>query len=400
MELVADDASLRLSGRKERLLLAVLAVHAGREVSLSSLVDALWDGAPPRTATRSLHVYVSRLRQALAGDGDGDTRIDTRPSGYLLHVAAGALDTHTVVALTATARTRAGAGDHAGAVAAFDEALATWRGRSLGDLADDRYLHAEAARLDELRVTLAEERIESLLALGAHAKVIGELEMLCAAHPFRERLVGHRMIALYRSARQTEALAAFQDLRVRLRDDLGLDPNPALVELERAILRQDPALQFQPAADQPAPAPPTALRVMIVDDHPMWRSAIRVLLERAGDVVVVAEASDGDAAVTAAIGAAPSIVLMDLHLPGIGGVEATRRILAVAPDTRVLVVSASEDEADVREALRAGAHGYNVKTGTAREVVDAVRRVEAGEPVFSSAVGSLVLTELRRPEAG
>lgn len=145
------------------------------------------------------------------------------------------------------------------------------------------------------------------------------------------------------------------------------------------------------------------IRVMVVDDHPVWRDGIRADLDASGVATVVAEASDGGEAIDAARETMPEVIIMDLHLPSISGVEATRRIVEESPHIRVLVLSASGEEADVLEAVKVGATGYLLKSDTAANVVDAVRRVRDGEPVFTAPLAGLVLSEFRRvaaPEAG
>jgi DNA-binding NarL/FixJ family response regulator len=138
------------------------------------------------------------------------------------------------------------------------------------------------------------------------------------------------------------------------------------------------------------------IRVLVVDDHPVWRDGVRGDLEREGAARVVGEASDGGEAVELARTEMPEVVIMDLKLPTVPGSEATRRIVEESPHVRVLVLSASGDEADVLEAVKAGARGYLLKSSTSEEVVDAVRRVHAGEPVFTPSLAGLVLDEFRR----
>lgn len=138
------------------------------------------------------------------------------------------------------------------------------------------------------------------------------------------------------------------------------------------------------------------IRVLIVDDHPVWRDGVRSDLEAAGWAEVVGEASDGGEAVEAAISSMPDVVLMDLQMPTVSGVEATRQIVEAAPHVRVLVLSASAEEKDVLEAVKAGASGYLLKSSTSEEVVDAVRKVRDGEPVFTPSLAAMVLDEFRR----
>ncbi len=143
----------------------------------------------------------------------------------------------------------------------------------------------------------------------------------------------------------------------------------------------------------------TRVRVMVVDDHPVWRDGVRSDLEASGKAVVVAEASDGGEAIERAREAMPELVLMDLNLPTVRGVEAIRRIVEESPHVKVLVLSASGEEADVLEAVKVGASGYLLKSATSAELADAVARVRAGEPVFSPSLAALVLGEFRRMSA-
>jgi DNA-binding NarL/FixJ family response regulator len=138
------------------------------------------------------------------------------------------------------------------------------------------------------------------------------------------------------------------------------------------------------------------IRVMVVDDHPVWRDGLKADLERLGAATVVSEAADGGEAIDRARDAMPEVILMDLRLPTVDGVEATRMIVEESPHVRVLVVSASGEEADVLEAVKAGAAGYLLKSATAEEITDAVQRIHAGEPVFTPSLAGLVLAEFRR----
>jgi len=145
------------------------------------------------------------------------------------------------------------------------------------------------------------------------------------------------------------------------------------------------------------------IRVMVVDDHPVWRDGIRSDLERSGIATVVAEASDGGEAIELARDSMPEVILMDLRLPTVSGVDAIREIVNELPHVKVLVLSASGEEADVLEAVKVGATGYLLKDATAEQIADAVRRVRGGEPVFTASLAALVLSEFRRvaaPEPG
>lgn len=137
----------------------------------------------------------------------------------------------------------------------------------------------------------------------------------------------------------------------------------------------------------------------MVDDHPVWRDGLRTDLEKDGDAVVVAEAADGGEAIVKAREEMPEVVLMDLQLPTVNGVEATRQIIQDSPHAKVLILSASGEEADVMEAVKAGACGYLLKSTKTSDVIDAVRRVSGGESVFSPSLAGMVLQEFRRMAA-
>ena len=143
-------------------------------------------------------------------------------------------------------------------------------------------------------------------------------------------------------------------------------------------------------------APGDPIRVMVVDDHPVWRDGVKGDLERSGAATVVAEASDGGDAIERAREAMPDLVLMDLRMPGVGGVDAIRQIVEESPHIKILVLSASAEESDVLEAVKVGAAGYILKSATSEELVEAVRRVRRGEPVFTAPLAGLVLSEFRR----
>jgi DNA-binding NarL/FixJ family response regulator len=138
------------------------------------------------------------------------------------------------------------------------------------------------------------------------------------------------------------------------------------------------------------------IRLLIADDHPVWRDGLRGDLERQGVAEVVAEASDGGEAIDRARESMPEVILMDLNMPTVNGVEATRRITEESPHVKVLILSATGEEADVLEAVKAGASGYLLKNATGEELADAIRRAREGEPVFTPSLAALVLNEFRR----
>jgi DNA-binding SARP family transcriptional activator len=252
---------LDLGGPKPRALLAVLLLHANQVVSTDQLVDELWSEAPPSTARNLVQGYVSGLRQAFHQGRDGGTATSvlvTRPSGYVLRVEPGELDLDRFEGLAADARRATADGDLERAAEAWRAALALWRGPALAGAASEALRRTAAPRLEEARLEALEERLEVDLGLGRHAELVGELEALAATYPVRERLRRQLMVALYRSGRRAEALTVYRNARQVLVEELGLEPSPALQELERAILRTDPALEpVLPTAsrtrDEPGP---------------------------------------------------------------------------------------------------------------------------------------------------
>jgi DNA-binding SARP family transcriptional activator len=237
LEVVDGMRPVEIGGARPRSLLAILLLHRNQVVPTERLLEHLYGTARPATAAKSLQAHVSRLRKALA-----DGRLATYGGGYLLQTDGDEVDADRFARLLDDGRAATTSGNPSVALPLLEEALGLWRGPALADLAYEEFAQSEIARLDELRVSCLEELAEARLALGRHAELVGELERLVAEHPLRERPRGQLMLALYRSARQADALAAYQDARRTLLDLLGLQPGRALQELERAILAHDPAL--------------------------------------------------------------------------------------------------------------------------------------------------------------
>ena len=268
-----DGEAVSLGSPMQRALLAALLLRANEVVSRHRLVDALWGENPPASAPGSLQIYVHGLRRALGAD-----RIETHGSGYLIRVRPGELDLHLFVRLVANAR-RALADDRpSDAEEDIRAALALPMGPPLADLALRGVLESEAGRLEELLRDAVELQNDVRLASGAHEELCSRLESLVAEYPFRERFRAQLMLALYRSGRQKEALEAFQDARHVLVDELGVEPSPALQDLQRAILRQDPALDSPPPRRRPAPVLPAAPTPLIGREREL--AAVTALLRR------------------------------------------------------------------------------------------------------------------------
>ncbi|HWQ00596.1 MAG TPA: BTAD domain-containing putative transcriptional regulator [Gaiellaceae bacterium] len=234
LEVRDGDRVVPLPRKKHRALLALLLLRAGEVVSADQVVEELWGASPPKTALGALRNYVSQLRKTLGVDV-----IETRGRGYVAHVDADRLDAKRFERLTARAR----ASDSTEACAAgLRTALDVWRGPALADLLYEPFAATEAARLDELRLAAREDLVDAELELGRRTDLIPEIEALVTEHPFRERLRGQLMLALYRAGRQGDALEAYGDARSTLIEELGLEPGSQLRELQRAILAQDPEL--------------------------------------------------------------------------------------------------------------------------------------------------------------
>ena len=243
VELWRDGGPVHVGGPRQRALLLLLALRANEVVSSDMLVDELFGADAAETSTNAVQAAVSRLRRLL------DPRaLETRDGGYVLHVDGEQLDSACFERLLAEGRAQLAGGDAATAASTLRDGLSLWRGPSFGDLAALEFALAEARRLDELRVVALMDRIEAELELGAAQQLVPELESLVAGNPLQERLRGQLMLALYRCGRQADALAVYRETRRLLREELGLEPSRALQELERAILRQDSALEPAPAA--------------------------------------------------------------------------------------------------------------------------------------------------------
>jgi LuxR family maltose regulon positive regulatory protein len=236
-------------GAKQRALLALLALQRGQPVSAGRLIDLLWDDRQAANPANALQTQIGQLRRTL-----GPATILTTEAGYALAVGPGEVDVVRFEQLVAKGRRLAADGELAPASAILGEALRLRRGEPLAEFTHASFFDAERARLDELTLLAIESRAEADLGLGHYGELAGELEALCREHPLRERLRELLIRALYRSGRQAEALRAYTEIRDRLVDELGIDPGPALRELQARILAQDPSLGPACAPASPAPA--------------------------------------------------------------------------------------------------------------------------------------------------
>lgn len=238
-EVLAGGRPADVGGSKRQALLAMLALRKGRVVDVDALVDGLWGEELPAAPRNALHHHIARLRAAL-----GEDAIVGASDGYALTDAW--LDATRFEELLTETRAALREGDLFVALDAVDAGLALWRGAALQGLGATTWFGAEARRLETLRVDALEEQFEVRLALGEHRELVSELRAALADNPYRERLWGQLMVALYRSGRQADALEAFQEARHVLGEELGLEPGPDLRRLQEAILAHDPAIAAVP----------------------------------------------------------------------------------------------------------------------------------------------------------
>ena len=245
------DTELELGAPQRRAVLGLLAVRANQVVARDELIDGIWGEDLPAQSVNALHVHVARLRSVLEPGRErrapGRTLLATQ-AGYQLTLAPGQLDAEIFAELLAAARASLAAGDPADAAGQFDAALRLWQGIALAGIPGPL---AEIVRtgLGEQRLAATEEHIDAILALGRQAEAVQRLVELVGAHPLRERFRAQLMLALYRSGRQAEALAAFADARRVLAGELGIEPGPPLRQLHARILAADPGLDIAAADD-------------------------------------------------------------------------------------------------------------------------------------------------------
>jgi len=258
LEAEADGRPVPLGGPKQRALLAILLLSPNEVLPRDRLIDELWHDHAPESAANALAALVARLRRALPAD-----TVVTRPGGYAVHAEPEAIDVFRFERLAREGQQALARGDPARAAELLQTALSLWHGPPLGDLQYEPFAASVVLRLEELRLTAVESRIDAELALGHHTDVVGELRSLVLEHALRERPRAQLMLALYASGRQAEALEVYRETRELLLDELGIDPDGTLQELHQAILRQDAGL----VAAAPVPA---------VADAPVAPSAVRL----------------------------------------------------------------------------------------------------------------------------
>jgi DNA-binding SARP family transcriptional activator/CheY-like chemotaxis protein/uncharacterized small protein (DUF1192 family) len=377
VEVWRDGHRLELGGRKQRAVLTALLVRAGRVVSLDQLIDDLWPEHPPARAAATVQVFVSNLRRALEPDrprGTPASLLVTSAPGYVLTPEPGAIDAREFVRLAREGRRALDDEDPELAAELLARADGLWRGPALNDVLDAPFAQAEAARLEELRLSCAEDRVDAELSLGRHNVVVADVERRVARHPMRERSRAQLMLSLYRSGRQADALEVYRSGRRVLRDELALEPGASLRELERAVLRQDPDLAWEPPEPvilDPVTAPPTRSpddepgRVLVVDDSGVNRQLlVRALTELGHQVRAVEHGRRALEVLRGEDSGGPEpgfdVVLLDLLMPVMDGYATLAEIKA---DERlshlpVIMVSAVHELESVVRCIDLGATDY------------------------------------------
>lgn len=248
LKVLVNGVSVVPTAGKPRQLLAMLAINAGRVMTISALIDELWGSNAPRSASGTLQTYILHVRKliraALPPDERGEALklLAVTPTGYVMRVDPEAVDAVRYARLAAAGRVAGETGDYVAAERLLSSALALWRGPALVDVAVGRQMEIEAMQLTESRLTDLTLRIDADLRLGRHHQLLGDLAALCARHPYMENFRAQHMLALYRAGRPGQALAVYQEMRTTIRDNLGVDPSRRLRELHRAILAGDEAL--------------------------------------------------------------------------------------------------------------------------------------------------------------
>ncbi|MFJ9821209.1 BTAD domain-containing putative transcriptional regulator [Streptomyces sp. NPDC101151] len=243
LSLRLDQTPVRTSAPKQRQVLALLALNAGRVVTVPTLIEELWRNSPPRSYATTLQTYVFQLRNALAAADAGNPGarriLSTRGTGYLLERDACQTDVEVFDRRVRAGYAAAEAADHRLTSEELGRALQLWRGSALEDIRVGRVLEIEATSLEESRLRALERRIEADLALGRHADLLGELTFVAAKHPMNENLCALLMTALSRAGHAGRSLQAFHRLRSVLDAELGIEPSAPLQRLAAAVQSGD-----------------------------------------------------------------------------------------------------------------------------------------------------------------
>ncbi|WP_204016615.1 BTAD domain-containing putative transcriptional regulator [Sphaerimonospora thailandensis] len=395
LEVIVEGETLDLGGLRQQAVLARLLVAGGRAVPIGILIDELWPGEPPAQALSTIQGYVSRLRRVLephrAPRQEAGVLVSA-PPGYALRARPEDVDCWWFENLVKVDH----GGDPAETLDRMESALALWRGPALAEFQDLPWAQAEAHRLDELRLLAVERRADAAVRLGRTDSLIPDLEAHASAHPLREEAWRLLALALYRAGRRGDALGALHRAREVVREELGLDPGPALQRLQQDILAQAPHLDdaHLTPATSPAPAPEPApdletrapLRVLIADDQGLVRIGLKVILASEPGLELAGEAENGEQAIALTMATRPDVVLMDIQMPRLDGLAAARRILASGAPTKVIMMTTFGTGENLYAALRAGVSGFMLKTSPPEQLIAAIRAAVAGDALLDPAV--------------
>jgi predicted ATPase/DNA-binding SARP family transcriptional activator len=375
VEVVAGEGAVVSLAAKHTRLLAALVVADARACGVEELVEAVWNGSPPASARNLVQVYVSQLRKGLPAG----IEVVTRRGAYALQVQGDVLDAVRFERLLGECGQARRDRNAALAASLAEQALSLWRGRAYGELAYEDFARAESERLDELRLVALEERLDAQLALGRHAEALGETLALADENPFRERAHELAMLALYRCGRQTDALEHFAAVRARLREELGLEPGPALRELQRRILQQDPELVVAANAGAAAAALPVSPNPLVGREREL--DELHWLLARRDARLIVLTGAGGSGKTRLALEAARNAA--DSFANGAGLVELAplRDPAPVIPTLAHALGIADDPEKEPLEALAAALAPQEFLL-----VVDNAEHVREAAPSFAQLV--------------
>lgn len=407
-QITTDDHVVKLAGQRRIGVLARLALDTGQAVHADRIISDVWAGSSAATAAKQLHIVISKLRETLVPHG-GEDIIETVPGAYRLTLNRDRVDAHLFTKLALRARAARAQDATATADALFRQALGLWRGPALAEV-DASWARIEAGRLEEERLAVLEEHVDLRLAAGDHRAVAAELAAHVKAHPLRERPAAQLMLALYRDARSSEALAVYQDTRRVMVEELGIEPSNELRRLHQAILIRDPVLDLSAPAQDVTLAEPVVPAELPGDTQAFTARATEMerlraaLVTGGGSVITVIDGPGGIGKSALAVHVAHAVsgrftdgvVYVNLHgstagLAPLTSIEALRHLL------RSLGLDGTAIPADPSEA----AARYRSLTATCNLLVilDNARDVRQVRPLIPGGAGCRVLITSRDPLA-
>jgi WD40 repeat protein/DNA-binding SARP family transcriptional activator len=393
VDAIVDGRSLPLGRRKQRAVLAMLALRANRAVGADELTDGLWGDRPPASAAKNLRYYVSQLRKALPSDDSGAT-IVTRGRGYEFQVPDDAVDATRFEHLVERARAESERGIVDGAARG---ALELWRGPPLADVAEEPFAGAEIRRLEELHLRAVELAIDAELAAGRDGDVIGRLEALLGEHPAHERFHAQRMLALYRAGRQSEAVEGYRAAH-RALAEIGLEPGPELARLQEQILAHDPALE--------ARLPPPELPRQLEGGSPLLAGRERELrwlrkrwaeagAGRTRVALVFGSPGIGKTRLAAELAGAVQPEATVLYAAGSGAPDAALEAIRAATESELPTLVVLDDADDASPAVLEAAARLAEKPRDTPLLLLVLHHADEGPPAFAAAAQRLALRPLR-----